>query len=148
MEKNIDDYGLYWDQAGTESENGGATPSEAAVPRQDPRVAESAEMSKAFDEPDQEVSIKEKAEPATFSEAFKAARAGGKGSFTWNGKSYTTQLKAEKKAAPAAKPAASSGKPAAPVSADSGVRTRAVDRMVKSSQGTADQQMFIPKKSK
>jgi hypothetical protein len=92
MDKNTEDYGLYWDKAGTESETD-AKPSEPAVPRPDPREAESAEMSQAFNEPDQEVTVKERSEPASFAEAFKAARDEGKKSFTWQGKSYSTQLK-------------------------------------------------------
>jgi hypothetical protein len=42
--------------------------------------------------------------PQTFSEAFKAARASGDKTFTFNGKSYTTALKGDTK--PASKPAA------------------------------------------
>lgn len=52
------------------------------------------------------------AKPQSFGEAFKAARADKKSSFTWNGKSYTTQTKEEAtKAKPAAK---AETKPAAP----------------------------------
>jgi hypothetical protein len=54
---------------------------------------------------------------ATFKEAFKAARAekGAGKTFTWNGKSYTTDLASDKKAAPKpkAKPMTSSPKPQA-----------------------------------
>ncbi len=41
------------------------------------------------------------ASPLSFSAAFAAARKGGDKTFTWKGKSYTTQLASEKKAAPA-----------------------------------------------
>lgn len=41
----------------------------------------------------------------TFSQAFAAARKGGAKTFTWNGKSYTTEMRGERK------PAASSNKP-------------------------------------
>lgn len=49
----------------------------------------------------------------SFKDAFKAARKAGQGTFTWQGKKYTTEMAGEKKAAPAAaaKPA---DKPAAP----------------------------------
>ncbi len=40
------------------------------------------------------------AKPTSFGAAFAAARKGGNKTFTWNGKSYTTQLASEKKAAP------------------------------------------------
>ncbi len=61
----------------------------------------------------------EKAKPGTakstsFGAAFAAARKGGDKTFTWNGKSYTTQLASEKKAAPArrAAPATRASTPA------------------------------------
>lgn len=41
------------------------------------------------------------AKPTSFGAAFAAARKGGNKTFTWNGKSYTTQLASEKKAASA-----------------------------------------------
>ena len=46
----------------------------------------------------------------SFKDAFKAARKAGQGTFTWQGKKYTTEMAGEKKAAPADKPAV----PAAP----------------------------------
>lgn len=46
----------------------------------------------------------------SFKDAFKAARKAGEGTFTWQGKKYTTEMAGEKKAAPADKPAV----PAAP----------------------------------
>lgn len=45
----------------------------------------------------------------SFKDAFKAARKAGQGTFTWQGKKYTTEMAGEKKAAPAA-----AAKPAAP----------------------------------
>ena len=58
----------------------------------------------------------EKAPAVPFKEAFAAARKGGAKTFEWNGKQYTTELKAkaqDKPAAPAAKPVAAPAAPAA-----------------------------------
>lgn len=54
--------------------------------------------------------VKKMAAGGSFSEAFRAARKGGEKTFTWKGKSYTTELAGEK---PAAKPAAKASTPAA-----------------------------------
>jgi hypothetical protein len=63
----------------------------------------------------------------SFSEAFRTARKGGDKTFTWRGKSYTTELAGEKPAAkssaPAAKPAAKSSAPAAKPAAKPAPRT-------------------------
>ena len=50
----------------------------------------------------------------SFKDAFKAARKAGQGTFTWQGKKYTTEMAGEKKAAPAAAPAAPKVEVAAP----------------------------------
>ena len=77
------------------------------------RDGEAKEFSEAFHaETPAEPAPEAKPEPKNFREAFKAARAEGLKVFEWQGKKYTTEVKA--KAAPVA-PAATNAAPAAPV---------------------------------
>lgn len=110
----MDEYKQAWDQA-----DEGAPAGPVANPADD----DARELERAFNESDDPIMAaadaaekrwaKEDApaeKPAapvfkSFAQAFKHHRANGDKTFTWKGKSYTTELKADRPAKPAAKPA-------------------------------------------
>jgi hypothetical protein len=111
MEKDYEDYGAYWDQVDDAPAREPLPPEPSAV---DAAQEDSSAMAHEFDRaeasPVREVEAQplpaaKPAEPQSFGEAFKAARAEGKAMFMWNGKRYTTELKKDVKPAPAATPA-------------------------------------------
>lgn len=95
-----------YDNAWAEGEAAAAEPSPAPGAALNPakaayeseRSSQAKEFSDAFHS-DAPTTAKPEAKPASFKDAFRAARAGGLKTFDFNGKKYTTELKAEPVAA-------------------------------------------------